>query len=251
MIFRLTAVLAAVVLTAATQGTSVPAVTGVNADSQNISHSIGVSSGFSSPVSSNGSVEGKINEFQENTTPVSQAQLEALVSTAAVGRIKTGSGEALAPEHAFASKTDQGYVMLRIPFQARPNLLAESGYSVFFDASGRVVASGEIVLNQITEYSGRITMWQDGGKLVDTVVEDPSRPQQVEPGQTQAAFSWDKLNSCLANAGIAAWAITAIGVACGAACVATVGIGCIICATAVSGIAGTTIGTCVGQAMTA
>ncbi len=251
MILKLATVLASVVLTATTQGISVPAISGVSTDNQNISRAVNVSNGFISPVSSNGSVETKVSEFQGNTALVSEANLEALITTAAVENIKTGSGEILAPEQAFASKTDQGYVILRIPFEAKPNLLEESGYSVFFDTSGKVVASGEIVLNQITEYSGRITMWQDGAKLVDTVVEDPNRPQQLEPGQAQTSFSWNRLNSCLANAGIAAWAITAIGVACGAACAATAGIGCIICATAVSGIAGGTIGTCVGKAMTA
>lgn len=251
LILKLVAVLAGVVLSATTQGISGAATTGTQANGPSVIRPASPANSFISPVSSSGSVENKVNEFQKNTAPVNQAKLEALIKTAAVGQIKTSSGEVLAPDHAFASKTDQGYFMLRIPFKDKPNLLAESGYSVFFDTSGKVVASGEMILDQITEYSGRIAVWQDGTKLVDKVVEDPNRPQQVEPGQAQTAFSWDKLNSCLANAGIAAWAITAIGVACGAACAATVGIGCIVCATAISGIAGSTIGTCVGQAMTA
>lgn len=250
LILKIATVLAVVVLSASTQGISGTPTSGAPANGPSINRAARVSKSFISPVSSNGSLEERVNEFQKSTAPVSQAKLEALIETAAVEQIKTSSGEVLAADQAFSSNTDQVCVMLRVPFKGKPNLLPESGYSVFLDTSGRVVASGEMVLNQIAEHPGRITMWQDGSKLVDRVVEDPNRPQQVQPGQSQTALSGDKLNSRLATAGIAAWVIKAIGVACGAARAPTVGVGCVVCAIAASGIAGTTIGTCGGQAMT-
>lgn len=251
MILKLAAVVAALALSATSQGVSGHTATGVSGEGQTVSQKAALTSGFVSPVSSTGSVEDKVSELRDNTSPVAQKRLNELIKTANVRKIKSHSGELLATGNASANETDKGYVMLRIPFQEKPNLLAQSGYTMFFDKSGNVVARGEIVLEQITDTSGRVSMWQDGTKLLDRIVDDPNSSVNGKSGQAEIVFSWDRLNSCLANAGIASWAITAIGIACGAACAATVGIGCIVCATAVSGIAGTTIGTCVGQAMAA
>lgn len=45
----------------------------------------------------------------------------------------------------------------------------------------------------------------------------------------KAAGFWGCFNNCLASQGIAAWAITALSVACGVVCVGTVGVGCLAC----------------------
>lgn len=59
----------------------------------------------------------------------------------------------------------------------------------------------------------------------------------------------DKWGNLLINAGIAQWAVTAVGVACALLCAGTAGLGCVACVVATAGVIGTTAGTCVAQAM--
>jgi hypothetical protein len=63
--------------------------------------------------------------------------------------------------------------------------------------------------------------------------------------QIELAFSWSKFNDCLASAGIAAWTIAAIGVACGVICAGTLGTGCAACIAAAGGIGAGTVTYCI------
>lgn len=71
--------------------------------------------------------------------------------------------------------------------------------------------------------SGPARMWVDGNLTMDKQLSTADAENNVT---TYAGF-WDKLNNCLANAGIPGWVITAITIACAAVCVGTVGLGCV------------------------
>lgn len=58
---------------------------------------------------------------------------------------------------------------------------------------------------------------------------------------------WSCLNDCLASKGVAAWAITALGIICAGGCAATAGVGCLACLAAADIGAGTVVGLCTSQ----
>jgi hypothetical protein len=62
-----------------------------------------------------------------------------------------------------------------------------------------------------------------------------------------AAGFWSCFNSCLASMGIAAWAIAALGFACGTVCVGTAGTGCLLCLKAAQVITTGTVTYCFGM----
>lgn len=196
-----------------------------------------------------GSFESKAESLANNTTRGTKEDVDKLVGKLQAENIKSKSGLKLDLNKAFVLNTDDGNAMLRVPFAGGQNVLEESGVSYFFDAKSNFLESGEIVLTPQNKTSGKVQLWQGQSKVLDRVVEDPNQSKAAGTGTARVGFNWDTFNSCLSNAGIASWAIAAIGVACGAACAATVGVGCVVCATSTAGITGSTIGTCAGQAM--
>lgn len=196
-----------------------------------------------------GSFESKAESLANNTTRGTKEDVAKLVGEIGSTDIKSKSGLDLDVSKAFVLNTEDGNSMLRVPFASGQNVLQESGVSYFFDSDSKFLESGEIVLTPQTQTSGKVQLWQGQSKVLDRVVEDPNQSKSSGTGTARVGFNWDTFNSCLSNAGIASWAIAAIGVACGAACAATVGVGCVVCATSTAGITGSTIGTCAGQAM--
>jgi hypothetical protein len=83
-------------------------------------------------------------------------------------------------------------------------------------------------------------VWNNGKLAADQVFDE---------GQVHPEFSWEVLNSCLSNAGIAWATVALISVVCAAACVGTAGAGCVICIAALSGDTGGIIGACVERAI--
>lgn len=202
----------------------------------------------SSFVEGSGSFESNAESLLKNTTKGSSQETENLLADIKEKGINSDSGLQLDAENAFVLKTEEGYSMLRVPFKGADGVLKESGASYYFDSDENLVSTGEIVLTEKSSTSGTVQLWQDGTKQVDQLVEDPQQSQSSN-GVATVGFNWDTFNSCLSDAGIASWAIAAIGVACGAACAATAGLGCVVCATSTAGITSTTIGGCAGQAM--
>lgn len=107
----------------------------------------------------------------------------------------------------------------------------------------KVVQSGEAIFTGNIE-SGYATIWVDGNKVVDG---EFSSPAEDDPIMTPM-FSWGKLNDCLASAGIPAWVIAALSTACGVACGATAGGGCVACMVGLGLVGGATIGYCMEEA---
>lgn len=214
-----------------------------------VSHPTVHTASFQSPIrNSDATLEQKLTEYANGVEATSTTTTDEFLDLAHVtASTATQSGQRLDVASAQAQETDNGSYILRVPFAAAPNVLTISGYTVMFNPDRTIAARGEVIYQQQTEHSGRVALWQDGKKLTDQVVTDQTA--QAGTGTTERAFSWDKLNKCLLNAGIAQWAITAIGVGCALLCGATVGAGCIACVIATGGVLGTTAGTCVGQAM--
>lgn len=207
-----------------------------------------VEAGFQSPIAASSASFGeKLTEFSENVDYASAETTRALVEAAEVTTITlTESGEELDIAASYAMETENGSYILHIPFEASPALLDISGYTVMFNPDRTVAGRGEVVYQEQSESSGRVALWQDGTLVTDQVVTTPANEAA---GDAEAAFSWDKLNRCLLNAGIAQWVVTAVGVACALLCAGTAGLGCVACIVATAGVIGTTAGTCVAQAM--
>lgn len=204
---------------------------------------------FESPIaSSTANVGDKLVEYAQNTKPASPSTTEGLLEEAAIdARTVTQSGMELDTAQAYTRETDNGSLILRVPYVATLNLLDISGYTVMFNPNGSIASRAEVVYQAQTEHSGRVTLWQDGQLKLDQVVSDGAEPTTA--GAAQSAFNWDTLNKCLTSAGIAQWALVAIGIACGVICGATLGIGCAACVAAAGGIIGSTAGECVAKAM--
>lgn len=204
---------------------------------------------FQSPIHDAGApLDQKLTAYASSVEMTSSTTTDALLRLAQITpATQTQSGQRLDLASAQAQETENGSYILRIPFAAAPNVLTISGYTVMFTPDRTVAARGEVLYQQQTEHSGRVALWQDGEQLTDQVVSDHA----AQPGSdtAQRAFSWDRLNKCLLNAGIAQWAITAIGVGCALLCAGTLGTGCVACVIATGGVIGTTAGTCVGQAL--
>ncbi|WP_431806432.1 hypothetical protein [Microbacterium paraoxydans] len=204
---------------------------------------------FESPIaSSTANVGDKLVEYAQNTEPASPSTTKRLLKDAGIkARTVTQSGLELDTSQAFTRETENGSRILRVPYVATLNLLDISGYTVMFNPDGSIASRAEVVYQAQTEHSGRVTLWQDGQLKLDQVVSDGAEPATT--GTAQTAFNWDTLNKCLTSAGIAQWALVAIGVACGVICGATLGIGCAACVAAAGGIIGSTAGECVAKAM--
>jgi hypothetical protein len=101
-----------------------------------------------------------------------------------------------------------------------------------------------MVFTPVDEKSGRVQSWVNGVPNVDQIVTaQADRAASSNPMMSRAYKKgdwWGNFNQCLSNAGIAAWVITGISIACAAVCVVTAGLGCIACLGAASaGFSGT------------
>lgn len=208
---------------------------------------------FASPISAStdlsASVGEKLTAYAANTVEVDHATTQELIAEAGIHtESATHSGEVLDLDRAFTRETDNGSYVLRIPFVAKADLLDISGYTVMFNPNETVASRGEVVYEQQTEHSGHVALWQDGKLITDQVVSDGVTPGAANT-DAQPAFNWNTFNQCLLNAGIAQWAIIAIGIACTVLCGGTAGVGCLVCVVAAGGVIGTTAGTCIARAM--
>ena len=111
------------------------------------------------------------------------------------------------------------------------------------DKSGNVAQRTEMAFIG-DDVSGHARMWVDGNLTMGKQLTTAGAENNVT---TYAGF-WDKLNNCLANAGIPSWVITAISIARAAVCVGTVGLGCVGCIAAAAGVWGGQVGYCIDQA---
>jgi hypothetical protein len=198
--------------------------------------------------------------------------------------VEPGSAEAVAARELAEATHQSGKVTLHLPAGATAEVSRSQVYRVadggtlvrvpitsltdgsvvgyVFDADRRLTQTIEIHLIEHTATSGQVRIWIDGRQVLDREITEQeseaaanamatAAKRQQEPGTTDAlplGFSFRKFNNCLSSAGVSAWVVASIGIACGAICAGTAGAGCIPCLTAAGGVSGGTIWFCVGKA---
>ncbi|MBT2250318.1 hypothetical protein JHV56_16585 [Arthrobacter sp. BHU FT2] len=116
------------------------------------------------------------------------------------------------------------------------------GISIVFNKSnGTLTQTAETTFVQ-GDGGGTVTTWVDGNKVLERFVPDSSAEQISTVG-------WNEFTACLNGAGVAAWVVTAITIACSAICIGTAGAGCIPCITAAAGVTGGVFYSCAAQAL--
>lgn len=151
-----------------------------------------------------------------------------------------------------------GISLLKLPASDGQGVEEQTSISAFFDASGKLVGLTEFAFRAFSENSGSVKVWSDDQLLVDQVVTAPtseiaevatrSDASGAQPQAYQRGDWWGNFSQCMSNAGVAAWVITGLSIACSAVCVVTVGIGCPLCLGAASAGFGGTVGFCIQQA---
>ncbi|WP_156801805.1 hypothetical protein [Corynebacterium mastitidis] len=130
-------------------------------------------------------------------------------------------------------------------YVSAPILGAARGSVIFASFSGDDLTDViQASLHEKTATSGTVSLYHNGELTKEEFVEVE---ESTAPTVALRGMDWGGLNRCLSNAGIAAWAIAALSVVCGAACAVTAGTGCVLCIAAASGATGGTVGYCVGQ----
>ena len=140
---------------------------------------------------------------------------------------------------------EKNVVYLPIEYENVNRELNKSFLSIIFDKTGNLeyYVETKIVGNDVN-YSAEVEVYNNGilakkeylqfdkEDFDSTLLTEESISQNktlfIKPIKVSAGF-WSEFNDCLASKGIAAWAITALSVACGLACIGTAGAGCIPC----------------------
>lgn len=171
-------------------------------------------------------------------------QAETLLAEAFTGPVRVMGGLRLDPDRAVGWQADESTRVLRVPAAAGQGVTEQSSVSVMFDAAGDVLGFTQMTFTPVDDRSGRVQSWINGVPSVDQVVVAQTDPEPTPDQLRSRAYKkgdwWGNFNQCLSNAGIAAWVITGISLACAAVCVVTAGLGCIACLGAASaGFSGT------------
>lgn len=177
-------------------------------------------------------------DLADELRPLSHDETASAVAAWKRAQISPASGIDADLTRAQAFRTPET-VMLRIPFVEGSGILSESSITAAV-TGGRISTWSELVLTPRSADAGRLQTWVDGIAQHDQV---------VTAAPVVRSTWWSRFTSCLNNAGVAAWAITALSIACSAACVVTAGVGCIACITAAGAATSGTISFCAGYAI--
>jgi hypothetical protein len=175
--------------------------------------------------------------------------------------LKTDSGLKVDPTRATAWMIGRGIALLRTPLAAAGGLVRPSARVLTLRMeTGQVISTAEMAFRATSASSGSVRAWANGTLRVDRVVTairdigntsvmSASFHSQAAPAATFGSSKWwSTLNACLAAQGIPAWVVASLSLICGAVCVGTAGVGCVLCLAAASGFAGGVIGACVNAA---
>ncbi|WP_146552498.1 hypothetical protein [Rummeliibacillus sp. SL167] len=136
-------------------------------------------------------------------------------------------------------------VYLPIVYKNVKTELNKSYFAIIFDKNGHLEYYAETkIIGDDVNYTADVEVYNNGDlakkehlKLEKEDFDLSSSNEEVankgltsffQPVKASAGF-WSEFNDCLASKGIAAWAITALSVACGFACASTAGVACIPC----------------------
>ncbi|GAB3444565.1 hypothetical protein GCM10027570_13970 [Streptomonospora sediminis] len=149
--------------------------------------------------------------------------------------LSTQESESAQFSDARVSRLDDGTTLVVFPLTGGD--LTSSALTVAFDTTGAASGVYEMLLREMSATSGSVEYWVNGAKVLDRVVE----------ADQATTLGWSEFNDCLSNAGVAAWTITAISIACAAICAGTAGAGCVPCIAAAAGGTGGVIGYCINE----
>lgn len=196
-------------------------------------------------------------DFDRGESGLTQRLTESARSSIASGVVETHlpAGAKFDAQAAvtYIPKSDNGLVTLRLPV-AGGGLAAVSALGVTFDVdTGSVVSTSEMLFSSREDNSAQATVWNNGELSLNKVVSAEGTVREADftpPTNVVAAADgfWGRLNNCLASLGIGWALVTAITVACSAACVVTAGTGCMLCIIAAAGVTNANIAGCVAEA---
>lgn len=167
------------------------------------------------------------------------------------------SGLRFTIESATAWRVTPDLRMLRIPVASGQDVEQQTSISVFFDDAGKLIDTTEFLFTATSPTSGTVHAWAGSKTVLNQDVSAPgarssnalsSQGGSISTMDYQRGDWWGNFNQCLSNAGIAAWVITGISIACAAICVATLGAGCLVCLGAASAGFSGTVTFCIGMA---
>ncbi|SES03510.1 hypothetical protein SAMN05216188_12022 [Lentzea xinjiangensis] len=193
--------------------------------------------------------KGDLSLTERLTEHVRRAVESGTITT----HLPSGAKFDVASATAYTPKNGDGPSILRLPL-AGTNLARASVLGVTFDSrTGAVVATTEMVISGAENNSAHVTVWNNGVLSLNKIASSDGqvRDTGVVPATTLSAASdgfWERLNDCLAGLGIPWAVVTAIAVACSAACVISAGTGCLLCILAAAGVTQANIAGCVAEA---
>lgn len=191
-----------------------------------------------------------LDSLESTTKAVDRAAGVGLVRKAYAGYTPK-SGATLDLTQAVVRNQNRGSgKVMWVPLVAS-DLESHSGVAAVTGDNGQT-AFLEIAMTPLASNAGRVQIWRDGQAVINKIVNNDGQEiteSQLAPARVtaivQAGLSWSRLNSCLSNAGIAAWVIAGLALFCSLPC-ATI-VGCIPCVGAAIGLVGTA-GYCVKKA---
>jgi len=127
---------------------------------------------------------------------------------------------------------------------AGPGIVEPSGIAAVVDPKTRQITQTVETTFVQGSGGGTVSTWIDGLRTLERFVPNPE-----DSISTVATIGWNEFVSCLNGAGVAAWVVTALSIACGAICAGTGGAGCVPCLAAAGGLTGGVFYSCAGRAI--
>ena len=187
---------------------------------------------------------GKAQEHSWNA--LSKKETQSLRDQYVASGAIASSGLSFALEKSEAWRVDGGLEILRIPVNPGQGVTEQTSVSVFFDSSESLVGTTEFEFTPVSGVSGTVRVWANGELTMDQLVSAPAAGTKGEVSlQYTRGDWWGNFNECLSSAGIAAWVVTGIAIACAAICIITIGAGCLVCLGAASAGYSATVSSCI------
>jgi hypothetical protein len=194
----------------------------------------------------------KSEEFNEKFDDASKSEIQnlkvktkKLISNNKIN-LKTGGKLDFSNFNVKTFDGNNAAVYLPIKYKNIKKELNVSYFVIVFDENGNQAYYNETkIIGDDVNYTAEVEVYNDGNlakkEHLELEKEDfttASDNEKVANGNSLSSFFkpikasagfWSDFNKCLADKGIAAWAITAMSIGCGLACAGTLGAGCVPC----------------------
>lgn len=183
------------------------------------------------------------DDASESVTKKLETNTKKLISNNEIGLVTSGN---LVFSNLDVKTSDENDVVyLPIEYRNVKEELNKSYFTIVFDKNGNLEYYAETtIIGDDINYAAEVEVYNNGDlaikehlKLEKEDFDLTSSNEEIatkgltsffQPMKASAGF-WSEFNDCLASKGIAGWVITALSIACGFACIGTVGAGCIPC----------------------